>query len=208
MVIIGLLIFFGIPIALIGIGYYLDYKKDKKYFLSGMKGALKGIIIFLISLIASTVFGWLNEMIFPLNKNYGLSQNSVRKEIGIPIIGDLWIKQPRWGNQYREWYTITNTDSTFKHQKKKIEYDIWGAINEEDYFESPNNPVKLISRYDYSTNQVSYFKVEPLPLKEQNIIDGKGKVILNRETESEIELDKCQFETELNNILMSTGAKK
>ncbi len=200
MVIVALLIFFGIPITLIGIGYYLDYKRDKKYFLSGIKGSFKGIAIFTAFLIVSTLFGWLNDMIFPLYKDYGLSKNKTRIELGIPIIEDDWIEQPTWGNQYRQWYSSTFVDSTFEHEKKKIEFNIWGATNEEDYFGSRHTSIKLVTRYDYQSKIMTYLRIEPIPLNEQKIADDKGRIILNRQTEREVELTKSQFDENLKEL--------
>ena len=194
MIVVALLIFLGISIALIGVGYYLDYKRDKKYFLSGIKGSFKGIAVFVAILIVSSLFGWLNEIMFPLDKEYGMTKNQTRIVLGIPTIEEDWIEQPSWGNQYRQWYSSSITDSIFKHEKKRIEFNIWGAILEEDYFESPNRTTKLVTRYDYQSNNLTYFKIEPIPINEQKIIDENGRVILNRQTEREIELTKMEFD--------------
>lgn len=205
MYIFALLIFFGIPTALIGVCYYLDYKRDKKYFISGIKGSFKRIAAFIIvPAIVSSLFGWLNKMIFPLDQDYGSSKNPTRIELGIPTIEEDWIEQPGWGDQYSQWYSSNIADSTFKHEKKWIEFDMWGAVLEEDYFESPNSTIKLLTRYDYESKKLTYFKIEPIPIDEQEWVDEKGRVNPNPRAVREIELTKVEFENAMEELKKET----
>ncbi|MCP4521764.1 MAG: hypothetical protein GY827_08770 [Cytophagales bacterium] len=52
-------VFFGIPILLIVMGYYLDYKRDKKYFISGLKGGIGFLITFFVF---KYFFSWVDQL--------------------------------------------------------------------------------------------------------------------------------------------------
>lgn len=194
MIVIGLLIFLGIPLLLIGFGYYFDFKRDKKYFLSGIKSIFKMSIVIAAMLVLFLLFSWLNGTLFPLDKDFGVNKNPARIELGIPIIETNWVEQPRMGNQYRKWYLSIDKDTLFQHKKKTIEFNFWSAILEEDYFESTSSSTKLITQYDYRLKKMNYFKIEPLPLNEQVVTNDEGKIFVNREAENKVEISKMEFE--------------
>lgn len=59
-------VFLMVIILPIGIGYYLDYKRDKKYFISGIKGILSMIFFYLIFFYILKVFNKLIDIIIDL----------------------------------------------------------------------------------------------------------------------------------------------
>jgi hypothetical protein len=127
---------------------------------------LKGLGIFLIVII---LFNWLCNNLFPINTDFGVDYNEIRIEKGIPIIENDWREEPSWGSQYRTWYVSPKNDSLNCHTKKKIEFNIWGAVSETDYFEPSNKKETYASQFNYSSDSISYFRLNEYDEKDVNM---------------------------------------
>ncbi len=194
MELVALLSVFGLSVSFIGIGYYLDFKRNKKSFISDLKGPSKAIAMTLLVLVVFSLFGWMKKNIFPIDKDYGLIKNNSRIKLGIPIIEKNWVKKKRWGNQFSQWYAASINDSLFNHKLKNIEFNLWGAISEEDYFESTNKSTILVTRYDYQSNKFSYYKIESQSFEAQKIVNKNGDINLDHTMEQKVELTKKEFD--------------
>ncbi len=162
---VSIIILVGIVITALGFGYYIDYKRDKTYFLSGLKGTLKGMLILTFAFLVSFVFVKIKKEIFPLKNDYGKEHNQFRENLNVPIIEEGWYEIESWGQQYRKWYSNLKKHSKIGHSKKRIEFDIWGADYEEDYFEGLSEKEILLTRYNYKTEELKYYhKYSPVNL--------------------------------------------
>jgi hypothetical protein len=166
----------GLSIASIAFGYVLDYKNDKEGFKKAHQVAKWiGLVLLIIM-----VFDLISKNIFPLKSNYGLEHNSFRLKEGIPIIEGDWREEPSWGNQYRTWYVSPKNDSLNCHTKKKIEFNIWGAVCETDYFEPSNKKETYASQFNYSADSMSYFRLKEYDEKDVNMTKAQFLKALNK----------------------------
>lgn len=144
------------PVLFVGIGYFLDYKKDNKYFLSGLKSALKAIVAFafVVAIINA------HKFIFPINTDYGTEYNSERQNLQIPLIEKGWGEVYSMSGQYRTWYMSAKSYDAINHTRKMIEFGYFGALKEHDFFEDSITNELYFVTHDYELNQKKYFKFD------------------------------------------------
>ena len=111
----------------LGYAYYLDYKKNKKYFLESLKnfsGLLKyGLVV------AMTII--LYKLLIPLNIENDDELNEIRIKSGLELLDQKKFKK-LVDEQYKtEWWSKNNNSTYFK---KVIEYNLLGPKTETDYF--------------------------------------------------------------------------
>ncbi|SFH29533.1 hypothetical protein [Pontibacter chinhatensis] len=184
-----------LPIAFIAIGYYLDYKHDKKGFLKDAKSILTGILALSASYFLFTVAEAGLTSLFPINSNYGKSYNDFRLARGIPVIESSWKVWPFAGNNFEEWWADTlNTDADI-HTFKVIKYSLWGPVTEKDYFEKEETGFRLETIYNYSNGSLIYLKISP---KSDSLIHFTGKTTPDPQAEKIRTISQEDFRSILN----------
>jgi hypothetical protein len=173
MALIGICIFIIIPIFLICIAYYFDYKQDKKYFQSGMKGSLTLIACMILVVLTLMGVKKLYAIAIPLNRNYGQEYNSERIKLGIPIIEKGWKEVPAMGDQFRQWYISSDKNQATGHSEKMIEYGYFSALVEFDFYLKPKSKFDYFVKFDYDSKKKKYYKIS----KDFGLILEKSKEI-------------------------------
>lgn len=184
-----------LPIAFIMIGYYLDYKHDKKGFLKDAKSLVAGILtIGVLYLLLKVAINGLISL-FPINSNYAKTHNDFRVARGIPIIESSWKVWPYAGNNFEEWWADTlNTDAGI-HTFKVIKYNLWGPVSEQDYFENEETGFRLEAIYSYSNDSLIYLKISP---KSDSLIHFTGKTTPDPQAEKIRTISQEDFRSILN----------
>lgn len=170
------------------IGYYFDYKNNPKEFKLSLKSlwnkrsskALLFLIIY-FSLVKIYEYG------IPLNKNNGIEFNSTREKLGIPIIAENWKTNE---SKFRTlWWKV---DSTNGHFKKIIEYGIFNAKTETDFYQNKKQEGTFAwSVYNFESNTFEYYLENP----NEKIVSVTEKGNLKYENPTiEIKVNKAEFE--------------
>jgi hypothetical protein len=160
-IIIPLMFIMLLPLVIIGVGYYLDFKHDKRDFV----GALKNIVRQLVKLAAITALltigGKFIYQLFPLDYNYGKRHNTARVEAGIPLIEPEWKLAEYAGSRYAQWWLDSTGTDRRTHTLKIIHFNLLGPTEEFDYFGKPDVPFRLETKYDYGSKATSYSIIKP-----------------------------------------------
>ena len=144
-------------------------------------------ILIFISIIIS-------EFFIPFNKNHGIEYNTERKHLGIPTIGNNWKVDDHYSEQFEtHWWKPKPRNG---HFKKVIEYGIFNAKSETDYYQ--NEKIKgtfAWSKYDFNKNTFEYFLEKP---NENKIsITKKGKVKYEKPKKI-VNISQIEFENYIN----------
>jgi hypothetical protein len=125
-------------------------------------------------LILIIYFGIKNvyEVLSPFNKNKGIEFNIEREKIGLPKLDKTWILEEPFDEQFTTTYW-KQLNPRKGHFKKIIEYGIFGAQYETDYYKN----LKLTgtfawSRYDFEKSKFEYFLEKPN--KDDVLFNAKG----------------------------------
>ncbi|MBP5984335.1 MAG: hypothetical protein KA734_11450 [Fluviicola sp.] len=149
------LITFFIIIVPVGFAYYLDYKKDKKYFVESLKN-LSGILKYVVILIAAIL---LYKILIPINIENDTELNNIRLKNGLVVLDKKNFKKVVDEQYKTEWWSKKYNSIYFK---KVIEYDLFGPKSETDFFRIPNiDGGYLFKTYSFSNNKMDYFIEKP-----------------------------------------------
>lgn len=149
------LITFFIIIVPVGFSYYLDYKKDKKYFVESLKN-LSGILKYVVILIAAIL---LYKILIPINIENDTELNNIRLKNGLVVLDKKNFKKVVDEQYKTEWWSKKYNSIYFK---KVIEYDLFGPKSETDFFRIPNiDGGYLFKTYSFSNNKMDYFIEKP-----------------------------------------------
>tara|TARA_R110002126_G_scaffold146478_1_gene292481 strand:- start:178 stop:690 length:513 start_codon:yes stop_codon:yes gene_type:complete len=160
-----------------------DFKFSFKYF---GKKIIGYIIIFILCF--GIKYGYENYI--PLDKNHGIEYNSEREKLGIAEIGENWEKRKYQSEQFTTYWWKPKPRKG--HFKKVIEYGIFCAKSETDYYQNE----KIIgtfawSKYNFDKKTFEYFLEKP---NENEIsITEKGKVKYEKPTII-MKINKTKFE--------------
>jgi len=144
-----------VPIAIL-FAYYYDYKQDKTEFIGSLKTVGKGLMKGLILIIIIGCLNLIYVNVIPFNKKHGIEFNPERLTLGIPQITKNLKVIPEWSEQYKTvWY---DDNSKNGHFKKVVDYGIFSANSETDYFENENKKFTYVScKYDFEKKTFEYF---------------------------------------------------
>lgn len=160
-IIVPVLLFMLLPLIFIGVGYYFDYKHDKRDFLSTLKNFARELIK-LAAVTAILAFsGKFIYHLFPLNYNHGKGFNATRAEAGIPLLEAEWKLSESAGSRYTQWWMDSTNSDRRTHTLKIINYNLLGPTQELDYFSNPGASFRLESQYDYQADSMSYSIIKP-----------------------------------------------
>lgn len=138
-----------------GFAYYLDYKKDKKYFVESLKN-LSGILKYVVILIAAIL---LYKILIPINIENDTELNNIRLKNGLVVLDKKNFKKVVDEQYKTEWWSKKYNSIYFK---KVIEYDLFGPKSETDFFRIPNiDGGYLFKTYSFSNNKMDYFIEKP-----------------------------------------------
>lgn len=139
----------------LGFAYYLDYKKDKKYFIESIKN-LRGLLKYGLILIV-TIISY--KILFPINIENDTELNKIRLKNGLELLDKKNFKK-LVDEQYKtEWWSKKYNSVYFK---KVIEYNLLGPKSETDFFRLTNiEGGYLFKTYSYSNNKIDYFIEKP-----------------------------------------------
>jgi hypothetical protein len=165
-----LIITFLIITVPLGFAYYLDYKKDKKYFIESLKsfsGLLKYLLILAVTII-------IYKILIPINIENDVELNEIRIKNGLELIDKKNFKK-LVDEQYKtEWWSKKYNSVYFK---KVIEYNLLGPKCETDFFRLPNiEGGYLFKTYSFSNNKMEYFIEKP---------EGKFSKVRTRQVEKD-----------------------
>lgn len=152
-----------LPLIFIGVGYYFDYKHDKRDFLSALKNCTINLLKLAAVLVLLTMGGKIIFGIFPLDDDYGKAHNAARIEAGIPVIEAEWKLAESAGNKYAQWWMDSTNSDRRTHALKIIHYNLLGPTEELDYFSKPDASFRLEVRYNYRIDSLSYSIIRPKP---------------------------------------------
>ena len=99
-IIIPVLFVMLLPLIFIGIGYYLDYKHDKRDFVGALKNMTRELIKLAAVAAIITIGGKFIYQLFPLDHDYGKTYNTTRAEAGIPLIEAEWKLAEHAGDRF------------------------------------------------------------------------------------------------------------
>ena len=143
----------------------------------------KFVIFALIGVLISEIF-------IPLNTNHGLEFNPDREKLGIPTLKSDWEKDTYLSKKYEtHWW---KPEPRIGHFKKVIEYGIFNAKSETDYYYNENQKETFVfSKFDFGSKTFEYFIEKP----NDTIISftESGKLKLENPTII-VKIDKSEFE--------------
>jgi|GEM_PF-1422614 len=150
-----LAVFFGLPLAAIGLAYWFDYKAGKKALARGINSMGIPALLLLLFVLGSP---FLQKDLFPLcinDHNY----NPQRLQKGIPPIEDDWTLQENGGHRYLKIYAYPYSAEKKHniHIRKYITYNLWGPEKETDIFRERDQ--MLVTEYDYTQNRTRYARI-------------------------------------------------
>ena len=189
------LILLAIFIVAISRAYYLDYKSDKEEFKFSLKKVGKKVLEYCFILLIIIGIKSAYTYFIPLNKTHGVEYNSERLKLGIPQISGNLKYIPEWSEQFElVWY---DENSKNGHFKKIVEYGIFNAKSETDYFENEKQKGTYVwSKYDFANNSFEYFIEKPNDKVASVTENGKMKFekprIEQKITKSEFEIFKSE----------------
>ncbi|WP_299703963.1 hypothetical protein [uncultured Pontibacter sp.] len=160
-IIIPVLFFMLLPLIFIGVGYYFDYKHDKRDFVATLKKMARELLKLAAVTAIITIGGKFIYQLFPLDHDYGKSYNATRAEASIPLIEAEWKLAEHAGNRYTQWWMDSTDSDRRTHTLKIINYNLLGPTQEFDYFSNPAASFRLESQYDYQSNSMSYRIIKP-----------------------------------------------
>jgi hypothetical protein len=131
-----------------------------------------------------------SEFFIPLNTNHGIEFNTEREKLGIPKLEVNWEKdKTQFGKYTTSWWKPKPRNG---HFKKVIEYGIFNAKYEIDYYQNKNKKGTFIwSKYDFKNNKFEYFIEKPN--SKNDSVSYKGKFKLEKPTILK-EINKFEFE--------------
>lgn len=159
LVYLSLAVFFGLPLAAIGIAYRFDYKAGKKAFTRSIHSMGIPALLLLLFVLGSPFF---QKDLFPLcvnDRNY----NAQRLQKGIPLIEENWSLLENDGNRYLKIYTYPYSGAEKRniHIRKSVTYNLLGPETETDFFREGDQ--MLVTEYDYSQNKTRYTHIDLTP---------------------------------------------
>ncbi|MBI1835656.1 MAG: hypothetical protein HYR91_00170 [Flavobacteriia bacterium] len=139
----------------IGFAYYLDYKKNKKYFIESLKN-LSGLLKYmLISILTFVTY----KFLIPINIENDTEFNTIRLKNGLEIINNKNFKKIVNDQYTTEWWRKGDDNIYFK---KVIDYNLLGPETETDYYKLSNiDHGYLFKTYSFLNNNLNYFIEKP-----------------------------------------------
>lgn len=185
-IIIGFII---IPIGLL-YAYYIDYKRNKKEFITSLKiigkKIFKGFAAFGFLIGLNSIY----ELVIPINKSHGIEFNSERDKLGISGIGENWENRKYQSDQFTTYWW--KPEPRIGHFKKKIEYGLLDIKSETDYYQKDKAKGTYVwSNYDFDKDTFKYYISKP---NENNISIIKNEKLKYENITVTKEISKLEFE--------------